>query len=310
MAKVGDGPKIAHWQLKQRQSQPLNVKIQMSLRRIKEWHEHWGGEVYVAFSGGLDSTLLLYLVRSMYPDCPAFCVNHRMLYPEIRAFVEQADSITVIRPDKTFSCVVKEYGYPVISKRVAMGVSRYRRTNSDVQRKLRLHGGINPTSGKRQHRSVPIKWHFLVDAPFCISEACCYWMKKKPFRQIGGKPYLGTRASEGFVRQMDYMRFGCNAFQKASPQSTPLAFWTHDDVWEYIRSNNIPYSPIYDMGYQSTGCFPCMFGVHMEDYPNRFQRMYTTHPKLWNYCMDKLGIQQVLEYINVPYKPAIGKEIQ
>jgi len=45
-----------------------------------------------------------------------------------------------------------------------------------------------------------------------------------------------------------------------------------------------------------------MFGVHMEKEPNRFQRMAKTHPKLHNYCINNLGLKEVLEYIGVKYE--------
>ena len=57
-----------------------------------------------------------------------------------------------------------------------------------------------------------------------------------------------------------------------------------------------------------TGCMFCMFGVHMEKGENRFQRMHRTHPKQWAYCMDKLGLREVLAFINVPCEP-LNKEI-
>lgn len=38
------------------------------------------------------------------------------------------------------------------------------------------------------------------------------------------------------------------------------------------------------------------------DDDNRFQRMKVTHPKQYAYCMDKLGLREVLEYIGVPYE--------
>ena len=44
-----------------------------------------------------------------------------------------------------------------------------------------------------------------------------------------------------------------------------------------------------------------MFGVHLEGYPNRFQRMKQTHPKQWDYCIHKLGLGNVLDYIGVEY---------
>lgn len=48
-------------------------------------------------------------------------------------------------------------------------------------------------------------------------------------------------------------------------------------------------------------CMFCMYGCHLEKSPNRFQHMRKTHPKLYNYCINKLGLKQVLDYIGVPY---------
>jgi len=39
----------------------------------------------------------------------------------------------------------------------------------------------------------------------------------------------------------------------------------------------------------------------LEKEPNKFQRMKLTHPKLYDYCINKLGLGEVLEFINVPY---------
>ena len=47
----------------------------------------------------------------------------------------------------------------------------------------------------------------------------------------------------------------------------------------------------------------CMYGVHLEKEPNRFQKMYYTHPKQWDYCINKLGLKEVLDYIHVSYMP-------
>lgn len=50
------------------QSWDLQRKIQVTTTRIIEWYEYFGGNVYVAFSGGKDSTVLLDIVRRIYPD--------------------------------------------------------------------------------------------------------------------------------------------------------------------------------------------------------------------------------------------------
>jgi len=50
-----------------------------------------------------------------------------------------------------------------------------------------------------------------------------------------------------------------------------------------------------------------MFGAHLEKYPNRFQLLQRTHPKLWEYCMRDwdsggLGLTGVLDYLKIPYE--------
>jgi phosphoadenosine phosphosulfate reductase len=37
----------------------------------------------------------------------------------------------------------------------------------------------------------------------------------------------------------------------------PLAEWTEEEVWDYVRENDVPYHPLYDQGYTSIGCAPC-----------------------------------------------------
>jgi hypothetical protein len=84
---------------------------------------------------------------------------------------------------------------------------------------------------------------------------------------------------------------------------------------KYIKQFNIPYASIYGdivenehgklmtTGVSRTGCMFCMFGVHLEKNPNRFQRMAVTHPKQYDYCINKLGCGKVLDYIGVDYSP-------
>ena len=82
-------------ELKQFQAMPLQVKIAMTKVRIRDWVNYYGREgVYVSFSGGKDSTVLLHLVREEYPDIPAVFVDTGLEYPEIRQFVKTFDNVT------------------------------------------------------------------------------------------------------------------------------------------------------------------------------------------------------------------------
>ena len=69
--------------LKELQSKSLEEKIQISTARIIEWYEHWDGKVAVSFSGGKDSTVLLDLVRNVYPDVIAVYSDTGLEFPEI-----------------------------------------------------------------------------------------------------------------------------------------------------------------------------------------------------------------------------------
>ena len=294
--------------LLQMQSLPLEAKITMTQRRIRDWYEFWDGNVYVSFSGGKDSTVLLHMAREVYPDIPAVFSDTGLEFPEIREFVKTIPNVTFLRPAMSFRQVLEKHGYPVVSKEQAEWIERSRRGNPQVMCE-KLYG--IQKDGSTSRFCLSPAWRHLFNAPFKISAECCNEMKKKPLKKYahdtGRVPIIGTMAAESKLRTQAWLRQGCNAYEAKRPISTPMAFWTEDDVWAYIRKFNIPYSKIYDMGYERTGCIFCMFGAHLDDEPTRFQRLQKTHPKLWRYCMKDwdaggLGMRSVLEYIGIPYE--------
>lgn len=102
------------------------------------------------------------------------------------------------------------------------------------------------------------------------------------------------------LRRLEYLKHGCNAWDKRRPVSTPLSFWTKDDAWEYIGKYNLKYSSIYDIpSVERTGCIFCLFGIiqEMRSGETRFDRLKKTHPQLHDYCMGKLGVRKVLDFL-------------
>lgn len=311
--------------LLQHQALPLAGKIALSVKRIREWYDHWDGDVYVSFSGGKDSTVLCDLVWSVYPDVPAVFSNTGLEYPEIVRFVKKMQAggkpIVIIRPERTFRDVVINDGFPLVSKKVAGQVSRLRKMERNPSEKnfltRRLYRTGEKSDGTFNMRSkVPNKWMKLVDdAPFETTNSCCDTLKKKPFavyeKEHGTKPYTGMMAAEGGQRGK---LTKCNAFESERPMSNPMLFWTEDDVWQYVNTKPLEICEIYYdrdhpetgeilPGERRTGCMFCAFGAHLEKGPNRFQRMKKSHPKQWAYCINKLGMGEALSFCGVKYEP-------
>lgn len=301
--------KRERWELLQMQRLPLDIKIRKSEQRIREWVSYFGVDgVVVSFSGGKDSTVLLDLVRGLYPDVKAMFSDTGLEFPEIRDFVKTFPNVEWIKPNLTFKQVIEKCGYPVISKEQAEWIYRVRHGHSEKERMKNIYG-VMPDGSKTKF-CLSKKWRYVIDAPFEVGSGCCNEMKKKPLRkyckETGRVPIIGTMAAESILRTQKWLQTGCNAFESKQPQSMPLSFWTDQDIWEYIRQKNLPHCSVYDMGYERTGCVFCMFGAHLEKYPNRFQRLKKTHPQLWSYCMKSteeggLGLQKVLEFLRVPY---------
>ena len=113
-------PKHTIEELQQWQALPLNIKILMTKDRIRQWVNEYGEDgVYVSFSGGKDSTVLLDIVRESYPNIPAVFIDTGLEYPEIREFVKTFDNVTWVKPKYNFKKVIEKYGYPFISKEVS-----------------------------------------------------------------------------------------------------------------------------------------------------------------------------------------------
>ena len=102
------------------QSLPLNLKIRMTQERIRQWINEFGEDgVYVSFSGGKDSTVLLDIVRKEYPDIEAVFFDPGLEYPEVREFVKGHDNVKWLKQKMNVREVISKYGYPMISKEVS-----------------------------------------------------------------------------------------------------------------------------------------------------------------------------------------------
>ena len=329
-------------ELKQLQALPLEIKVMKTQQRIREWVEHWGTDgVYVSFSGGKDSTVLLHLVRQLYPSVEAVFVNTGLEYPEIQQFVKIFDNVTILRPKMRFDEVITKYGYPLISKEVSECVAHGKialKSNKYQSRLLKLLGELKDKDGRKSIYNHE-KYKPLLFVDFNISNNCCQVMKKNPVhdfcKRTGKMPITAQTAEESLLREQQWLKNGCNGFSMKKPISNPMSFWTEQDILTYIKQNNIPIASVYGeiiyengqyktlcdngaklkcTGCQRTGCIFCGFGAHFKD-DYRFVQLKETHPKQYAYCMGGgeyvdgvwrpnkhgLGMAHVIEELNKIY---------
>lgn len=275
----------------------LGQKIDHSLYIIDSALSYCGGNAFVSFSGGKDSTVLLSLARIIKPDIKAVFFNTTNEFPEIYKFIRY-HNCKVIQPEMNLKSVIERTGFPLISKEQSQFIREVRHTKSQKVFDLRING----IKGKRGRR-IASCWQYLINAPFEVSEKCCYWLKKKPSAKFEKKerllPLIGTLAYESQLRKQKYLKTGCNAFEMNRPASYPLSIWKTTDIWDYIHQEKIPYCEIYDKGETMTGCMICGFGCHRDD---RFKRLQENYPRVFEIGMS-------LQNSGVTYREAIQSVI-
>lgn len=284
--------------------------------------------------------------------------------------MKKDQNVIILHPEKPFWQVVRDYGYPVISKEVSecvcnarkhlkngkyethykklFGESEYKNnknTNLQPQRVQKLMGTLKTKDGKDKSAYNLEKWKLLIDCPFNISSKCCSIMKKTPLhkynKQNKAHPITAEMAEESRLRLEQWLRNGCNGFDMKEPKSTPMSFWTEQDILEYIKTYNVEIPSVYGevindvdieegfeqlamletgcklktSGCNRTGCMFCLYGSHLEKGKSRFERLKETHPKIYEYCIgggefvnglwqpnrQGLGLGYVMDYINNLY---------
>lgn len=91
-----------------------------------------------------------------------------------------------------------------------------------------------------------------------MRKECCRIRKVEPLgRALQGKKawVTGQRRAQSTTRAELHVQEDDAAHGMA--KFNPLADWSEQDVWDYIRANGVPYNALHDQGYPSIGCEPC-----------------------------------------------------
>ena len=186
--------------LRQMQALPLIAKVRMSQQRIREWYDHFNGDVFISFSGGKDSTVLAHVVHEYYPDVPLVFCNTGLEYPEIQEFARQMGA-EFIRPKMSFSEVISKYGYPIISKENAEAIH--------YARKIRNSGGGGQSYTIAENLQVG-------DATYCQAENAIAW-----HQNMGGGVQRNSSSTNRYHRSQS-LYDGRTGWRRATLTGKPL----------------------------------------------------------------------------------------
>lgn len=284
--------------LKQRQGLPLICKIRKSINTIESYYEMYNGDVYLSTSG-VDSCIVSWLIKqSRFPKIEHVSVASIEPTENIKHNFKRGD--TLLKSNVTKKQVITEWGYPLVSKEVAMKISRYVRTKHLWVKNNRLNGYVGKNGKLITSGMIPKKYQCLIYAPFELSERCCDKVKKKPLKQYekksGKHPITGEYAEESMDRKENYLKHGCIMVDKKRVKCTPIGFWTKQDILQCIYENNIKIPAIYGQvikqedgtlkfsGEQRTGCDICAFGIMFDK--DRFERLKKNKPNIYKQMME------------------------
>lgn len=272
-------------ELKELQSFPLSEKIAISEELISKGLSI--GKAAVLWSGGKDSTVLLHLVRKQEPNIIVVHNNTGVEFPETEKFVKEIKeewnlNLYIAKPKVSFWWCVEKYGYPILGKNI--------RTSTPSPQSYR-----GRAFSKRQKKAMKVAR---------ISSYCCDWLKKKPtnalLNELGIEvDILGNMVSESNQRWFAWSDFGEFYLCKSTKRwrLTPLYFWRDEDIWEYIKTFNLPYNPLYNMGHKRVGCWTCLMDWAFKD--NHLAALRKSHPKLWRFLIVDKGLGRVLLQIKL-----------
>ena len=241
---------------KENQKAPYEEKVSRAYNLAWEFYHAVDGQAYVAV-GGLDSITLYMFLRSIGIDVPAVSVS--ALEDKSIQRVHKALGVQALKPEKPKVGVIREFGWPVLSKEIAGKISLLQHP-SDKNATVR-HAIITGETGKqggyqKQSRmKLAQKWLELFGGyenesegveygkpDFLVSDKCCYYLKEKPCndyaKQSGRYPYMGLMASEGGRRQKALMINGCNYISAGTKRSCPFATFQRNDILQLALERN------------------------------------------------------------------------
>lgn len=210
-------------EIEEKVNQPFDQKLTDTNAIIKHHLDEFNGKTVLSFSGGKDSTLVLYLIRQVEPNIEVVFNDTGVEYPETKEFVQSLKdlwqlNLLVVPPLKTFWQCWDEYG---------------------------------PRRGKRgNHKNTARCCYWLKEKPMIQAIKEHGWLGM----------FTGVTAVESRIRMFVARDKGqCyHNVQWNLCKIHPILWWTEAEVWAFTKDNRLPFNPLYAKGAHRVGCMPCI----------------------------------------------------
>jgi phosphoadenosine phosphosulfate reductase len=160
---------------------------------------------------------------------------HRMRGSDFRIFTLDTGRLN----QETYDCM------DAIRTRYGVGVEVYLPDAIKVQEMVRGHG-LNLF-----YKSVELR------------QVCCAVRKVEPLKRAlkDLRAWVTGLRRDQSVTRAEVRKVELDGKHGDIVKVNPLADWSYEQVWDYIRQNGAPYNRLYDQGYSSIGCAPCTRAV-------------------------------------------------
>lgn len=267
----------------------LEYKISLAQNIIIEEYMRTNGNIFISWSGGKDSTVLMHIAKRLFPDIKVVFSDTTNEMKEIKKYIKQFPSVITVKPRMSFKKVVQTQGFPLVSKEISQKANELKHSNGIRTKLLRYYGD------KKGNSVLPKKWRFLAEQQFDVTNKCCSILKKDPLQKWAKKngnpkPLIALMSDESRLRQQLAL-YGNEDGKKVYPFLR--TGWTEKDIWDYAKKYNIRFAECYYdkiingvliKALDRSGCEYCNFGVHL-DKNDKFERSRALAPKKYENMM-------------------------
>ncbi len=189
--------------------------------------ERYGSRVALCTSFQAEGMVLLDMAWRIDPEVRVFTIDTRRLHQETHDLID------------------------TVRARYGLRIDVHTPDPTEVVNITRQHGE------NLFHKSVPLRL------------LCCQVRKVRPLLRVLDDldGWITGLRRETWASRSNIRKIEVDHDHGGIAKINPLADWTHDEVWDYIRAHDVPSHPLYAHGYTSIGCAPCTRKTHPGEDP-------------------------------------------